>query len=213
MSSTVATIGASVVEHVDGDKHQHSPPTDHSCPTLAAQAPSLLEAPPSLLLSAVQLISSQKPILLQGPPKSGRSSLVLDWAYATAARTPCQCHLQPCRCVAVSIILGCQSDSFPLSCREISNKASPSVLLPSSNNNNTWNPAILRRIQVHHVVSVRDVLEYLLTVQGKPAAEQTYGGIIVDDLDILCENNGMLMSQIGEKHIICLYLRRILENH
>jgi hypothetical protein len=48
---------------------------------------------------------------------------------------------------------------------------------------------ILRRIQVRHVTSVRDVWEYLLTVQGKPVGEQPWGGILMDSLDVLTGGN------------------------
>ena len=206
MTTSAATIGASVVEHVDGDEQRSPAVASHRSPL--AVSPSRLQTPPSLLVSALHhRLSSQKPILLQGPPRSGRSSLLMDLACATAAATPCRCHLQPCRCFAVAIILGSNNmNSFPLSCQKVTNnnnnKLSGMVFPSSSNNNNTnttWNPAILRRIQVHHIAHVRDVMEYLLTIQGKTAAEQPWGGIFLDDLDVLCGlNEGMLMSQVGK---------------
>jgi hypothetical protein len=48
-----------------------------------------------------------------------------------------------------------------------------------------WDPESLGRIEVRHVSSLRQVLHYLLSVQGKPLNEQPLGAIIVDDLDDL----------------------------
>jgi hypothetical protein len=66
-----------------------------------------------------------------------------------------------------------------------------------------WKMDILRRIQVRHVTSVRDVWEYLLTVQGKPVGEQPWGGILMDSLDVLTaattgssDDHGSRMSQL-----------------
>jgi hypothetical protein len=52
-----------------------------------------------------------------------------------------------------------------------------------------WKMDILRRIQVRHVTSVREVWQYLLTVQGKPVGEQPWGGILIDSLDVLTGGN------------------------
>jgi hypothetical protein len=150
-------------------------------------------------------------MLLQGPPKSGRSSVAMDLAYAIAAATPCRQHCEAsCRCVAVTIFLPCNNDNgaaqqdpqFPLHCQELT---TTHVQQDMNGNNSTalhqqqgqhsfqaqmqqleqskaavssqhattaWKMDILRRIQVRHgVASVREVWEYLLTVQGKPCGE------------------------------------------
>jgi hypothetical protein len=52
-----------------------------------------------------------------------------------------------------------------------------------------WDPESLGRIEVRHVSSLRQVLRYLLSVQGKPLHEQPLGAIIVDDLDDLASKH------------------------
>lgn len=101
---------------------------------------------PSLLQSAAAASFKQsanandnsppRRMLLQGPPKSGRSSVAMDLAYATATATPCRQHCEmsssSCRCVAVTLFLPCNNDNgaaqqdpqFPLHCQEL---ATPNV--------------------------------------------------------------------------------------
>jgi hypothetical protein len=52
-----------------------------------------------------------------------------------------------------------------------------------------WDPELLGRIEVRHVSSLRQVLHYLLSVQGKPVHEQPLGAIILDDLDVLASKH------------------------
>jgi lipase chaperone LimK len=56
----------------------------------------------------------------------------------------------------------------------------------------SWNNPALRRVQVYRMASVRDVVEYLLSVQGKPPNQQPLGGIVVDDVD--CFARGIVNS-------------------
>jgi hypothetical protein len=120
-------------------------------------------------------------------------------------------------------------DFFPLYCQEIvSNNSNNNTIEPfsfqvqvqqleqskhSHSNKSGWSPAVLGRIQVRHVSTAREILLYLLTLQGKPVAEQPWGGIVVDSLDLLCSGSaggttaspaplaavdpGMLLSQVG----------------
>jgi hypothetical protein len=56
-----------------------------------------------------------------------------------------------------------------------------------------WNMPALWRVQVYRMTSVRDVMEYLLSVQGKPRSQQPLGGIVVEDVDCFARgivNNG-----------------------
>jgi hypothetical protein len=240
----MATIGTFVME--SGDQ---STPDSRRMRTAAsgmATTPSTnagsKQYPPSLLQSAASAASklstananenanSPSPprrMLLQGPPKSGRSSVAMDSAYAIAAATPCRQHCEAsspsCRCVAVTLFLPCNNDNapaaqqdpqFPLYCQELAAQQQDANATTSTSTNTdlqqqgqhsfqvqmqqleqskaavssqhattTWKMDILRRIQVRHVASVREVWEYLLTVQGKPVGEQPWGGIVMDGLD------------------------------
>jgi hypothetical protein len=161
----------------------------------------------------------------------------MDLAYAIAAATPCRQHceasLSSCRCIAVTLFLAADNnaqDTFPLYCQELTKNqhAAQETALQSfqvqiqqleqskaATRHATWKMGILRRIQVRHVVSVREVWEYLLTVQGKPVWEQPWGGILIDSLDILtattggpgADDHGMRMSQLCTyKTLLMLYL-------
>jgi hypothetical protein len=264
--ATMATIGTFVVESGD----QSTPDSRrmraaaNGMDTAPASKGSSKQYPPSLLQSAAAAAFRQstnengnanspppRRMLLQGPPKSGRSSVTLDLAYAIAAATPCRQHCEAssssCRCVAVTLFLPCNNDNgaapqdpqFPLHCQELT---TTHVLQDTNGTNNyekqhhqgqhsfqvqmqqleqskaavssqhattAWKMDILRRIQVRHVASVREVWEYLLTVQGKPVGEQPWGGILMDSLDVLTGSNsatdsaddhGTRMSQL------CTYL-------
>jgi hypothetical protein len=54
----------------------------------------------------------------------------------------------------------------------------------------SWNKPALRRVQVYRMASVQDVMEYLLSVQGKPPNQQPRGGIVVEDVDCFARGIG-----------------------
>jgi hypothetical protein len=241
----MATIGTFVVESGD----QSTPDSRrmrtavNGMDTTPASNGGTSPYPPSLLQSAASASkqstnenentnSPPRRILLQGPPKSGRSSVAMDLAYAIAAATPCRQHCEAsCRCVAVSLFLPCNNDNgaaqqdpqFPLHCQELTtthvqqdangNISNPlqqhgqhsfqvqmqqleqsKAAVSSQHGTTAWKMDILRRIQVRHVTSVREVWEYLLTVQGKPVGEQPWGGILMDNLDVLTGGNSAIGS-------------------
>jgi hypothetical protein len=240
--ATMATIGTFVVESGD----QSTPDSrrmrtaSNDMETTPASNGSSQQYPPSLLQSAAaasrqstnENTNSPPPrrMLLQGPPKSGRSSVTMDLAYAIAAATPCRQHCEAssssCRCVAVTLFLPCNNDNgaaqqdpqFPLHCQELTTTHAQQdtngtnsnykqqqgqhsfqvqmqqleqskAAVSSQHATTAWKMDILRRIQVRHVTSVREVWEYLLTVQGKPVGEQPWGGILIDSLDVLTGSN------------------------
>ena len=236
----MATIGTFVVESGDQSTpdSRRKRTTANGIDTTPATNANIKHYPPSLLQSAAAA-SKQSPnenanenspprrMLLQGLPKSGRSSVAMDLAYAIAAATLCRQHCEAsCRCVAVTLFLPChnnngaaqQDPQFPLHCQELT---TTQVQRDTNGNNSTalqqqrqdsfqvqmqqleqskaavssqhattaWKMDILRRIQVRHVTSVREVWEYLLTVQGRPVGEQPWGGILIDSLDVLTGGN------------------------
>ena len=166
---------------------------------------SMTTAGPSLLLTALAIHSERDAmktipqILLQGPAESGRSSLAMDLAVEMAAKAPCRCNSRQCICKPVVFLRPSSKADlfFPMRCcrSEVDDSGAGfhqrmQQLLKTpkaSDNGATWNPNTLRRIQVHHLTSFRDCLQYLLCLQGKPSHEQPYSAIIIDDVDCLSE--------------------------
>lgn len=200
----------------------------------AALHPSAAAAGPpaqSLLLQAAAAAATtddSRTLFVTGPPKSGRSSLAMDAAYSIASSSSsqalCRQHCEgPCRCVAATLIVPAVSQDalFPLYCQQsvstnTNNKeqGEPSFQVQmqqlQQSKQTHYQPHVLQRIQVRHVASVHCLLTYLLTVQGLPAEEQPWGGIVVDSLDRLVEssfqqhgssadvaNQTMMLSQVG----------------
>ena len=160
--------------------------------------------PPAFLLPNFlhhQSLSSQR-LLLSGPSKSGRSSLLLNLACHLAAMTPCHSAFcgrqhQQCSCSAVIFFQfhadgNDDSSQFPLECHQVisqeengtkrSSFESTSQTWAGSSPNASFTAAamrpLLKRIQVVHVHSARDVYAHLLTLDSVGV-----GGIFVDDLD------------------------------
>ena len=223
MSPPAATLGTSILQFIDvgdnSDEKQKQQPQeqneqeqqdqeqqDHIISATARC--NLLLIPPCLLLGDEQDDKNATSILLQGPPKSGRTSIAMDLAYSIAASAPCQCPAPNyCACVAVTMFVRAQSnkdpsDDFPLICRQILPNEEPKDfemrwkhITQEPSRTKGWEPQILKRVQVYHVSSLREVLKYLLSVQSKPLREQPSGSIIIDDLDILASSKE-LSSQL-----------------
>lgn len=183
----------------------------------ASHATAPLHCPPCLLLSSQKEGERRiKRILLQGPGQSGRTSMAMDLAYACAARSTtsgaksCHCLLQPCCCTSVVFyrlasnaptVQPLNSDSsrddFPLSCRYTGDSKAllgTTLMRHGNENDDCWDPAILRHIRIQYVHSTRELLEDLLGMLGKPAREHPAGAIIVDDLDLLITQGGSRQS-------------------
>jgi hypothetical protein len=105
-----------------------------------------------------------------------------------------------CKCIAVALFLvrdaGISQDDplpFPQPCMERRREQETLSSLYSKESYHgshaftkgepIWNPDILARIKVHYVTRLRDLMEYLWSLQSKPLYEQPWGGIIIDDLD------------------------------
>lgn len=156
----------------------------------------------------------EKPqILLQGPAKSGRSSLAMDFAAEMAANAVCQCNSRQCLCKPVAFLRpeSKASSFFPMRCYrsgvdesgvDFRHRMQELLKTSTSRDNNTtiWNPNTLKRIQVHHLASFRDCLQYLLCLQGKPKHEQPYSAIIIDDIDWL-SNESVAGSDGGSMQV------------
>jgi len=160
--------------------------------------------PPAFLLSNLlhRLSISSQRILLSGPSKSGRSSLLLNLACHLAAMTPCHSAFcgrqhQPCTCSAVIFFQfhangNDDSSDFPLECHQaMSQEENGTKPSPLESTSQPWSRTsattsfttaamrpLLKRIQVVHVHSARDVYTHLLMLDSVGV-----GGILVDDLD------------------------------
>lgn len=101
---------------------------------------------------------------------------------SSSARFPLQCH----KVYEESIPAGLESPRWRSQLQHLDAVSpAPRAVSPPPD----WDPESLGRIEVRHVSSLRQVLHYLLSVQGKPLHEQPLGAIIVDDLDVLASKH------------------------
>ena len=167
--------------------------------------PSIL---PCFLLSQPHS-KNRKRILLQGPPQSGRTSLTMDLAYACAAaaavdtsgskKSFCHCAPSP-SCVCTPVMWyrlratpdsanhsNSKQDDFPMRCRYVGEAAALGITTPQKDRceEEDWDPAVLRRIRIQYVSSIRALVYELLGLLGKPKREHPIKAILVDDLDLL----------------------------
>jgi hypothetical protein len=151
-------------------------------------------------------------IMLTGPAKSGKSSLAMNFAYSKAiSAAPCLClDARLCRCNAVTMyrpVLDLTKmtttslgngpeasttnnldsvENFPLICRYIDAPEELSKqLYEDAQESIEWDPHLLKQIRVHRISNVRELLQDLLSMLGKPLQEQprSGGAIIIEDLD------------------------------
>jgi hypothetical protein len=146
-------------------------------------------------------------IWLDGPAKSGKTSLAMNFAYAIAATAPsfCTClSIQKCRCVTCVIYRPYypnggikknndgndheNDDLFPLFCERSTMTTKTTMMMnddddDNNNNGHYWDPNILQRIRIHRVRNKREILDDLLSILGRPLCEQPHGAIVIDGLD------------------------------
>lgn len=159
---------------------------------------------PSLLRSATR--SASRVLLLQHPSSlkcDSDHSLALDFAISLASTEPCRCchNSDFCeQCVAVTLLVplrqgrdGSDVDNFPLLCHR---REQPPERISVDHSSSSSTPyevrqqRALRRVQVHHVASLRDVWEYLLQIPGRPVRDHPVGGIVVAGLDQIMAASG-----------------------
>ena len=160
---------------------------------LGSQCSQATNFTPSLLRTVSEHLESRH-FFLQGPPNSGRSSLLMDLAYAFAASTPCRCVEDgggSCSCTAVTLFRPVppnnEDDRFPMRCFPSETNASETRQQRSSNRDvdSSFSRSLLRRIQIRWIASFRDLLEQLLGIQGSPVPD-TPTALLLDDLEHLC---------------------------
>ena len=193
---------------------------------------------------------------LQGPPKSGKSSLAMNFAYsiAAAASTDTLSYAATAStltetnssslvanisrekkfkqhrvwCVlympkntdndggALNINNHESENLFPLVCERRESPSRNSTMVGKAcigcnnyqninhgndNGNHTyWDPTVLRRIRIHRVQSVREILEDMTSMLGKPIEERPIGGaIVIDGIDQIVLNDVKLKHSTKTK--------------
>jgi hypothetical protein len=133
-------------------------------------------------------------LVLSGPPHCGKSSLLFQLAYHTAAQDATAlviyfrvrdmeenkhgCWLPLESCCLLELEETKPGDSFPNAFATSTQPRNPSSTLAYSN------PSVLSRILVHHVVTIRDVYHRLLCM-ASPQGDTKPTMIVLDDLDRL----------------------------
>jgi hypothetical protein len=191
-------IGASML-HLLGDA---APGTETTTPV-----PTTRPHPPLHTVShTLCLLRSyhSRSIMLQGPPKSGKTSVAMDLAYSSASSAGCLggCG-SSCSCVAAILYRTADSehDDFPLQClvKEEETTKEFSTRYHQLDMPTDWEPQVLKRIRIRYVQSVRDVLADLLAT---PLMQQPLGAIVIDDIDRMASKESNPTSAMMQ---LCTY--------
>lgn len=203
-----APIGASVIDYMERKENANKEPSaaalandEHDDETLSCQ-------------SIIPYSEKSCNILLRGPRSSAsfeQGSLVMNMAHSIACRyqqeesihhsseeetSPCVAILKPAL-FHNNNNNNKEEEIFPLSCQLVESSPPPldfysrlRALQQEPNvtrkKSSCWNMPALRRIQVHRVMSMAHVLEFLLSI---PTSNTCTRGIFVQDLDILVRGN------------------------
>ena len=185
-----AVIGGSILDYIEGGE---------SAPKFLGldESEGPIESVDSLLESLLSSSTGEpNRLILKGPPKSGKTSLAMNFAYSMALRGKCHgdCKLtgSSCSCVAVTFLTCANEESpFPLWCEQKFDVLDvKSKLRALDNMDATWKGNALRRIRVIHLSKLHQLLEYLLSIQSQRQCDRPRQCIIVDDLDRLCIPSG-----------------------
>ena len=134
-------------------------------------------------------------ILLKGPVNSGKTSLLIDSAYEETSK-PCSCSGGGLSCDSIRAVVFCplsKQVDFPLPCYR-----------SSFGKHKQWDATRLKRIQVRHVTSLPQILQYMTKLQSDTNPPSL---IAVDDLDLLCQQSSsdnmcLLLPQMGKLRIV-----------
>ncbi len=130
--------------------------------------------PPGSLLSTLTDHLSCRHLIIQGPSKSGRSSLLMDLACDLAARAPCRCvGDRPCSCLAVVLFLPLTQEEFPLHCQQ-----------QPGDKTRSFHKQTLKRIQIRRIANPRDLQQQLWKIQGAGWHEQPCA-LLLDGLECI----------------------------
>lgn len=147
-------------------------------PQAETQPEHTILSPPDSLLSTLTNLLSCRHLFIEGPSKSGRSSLLMNLSCDLAARVPCRCiGDRPCSCLAVILFLPLSQEEFPLPCQ----RRHLEDLVRS------FPRKLLNRIQIRRIANYRDLLQQLWIIQGAGWHEQPYA-LLLDGLDRITSN-------------------------
>lgn len=170
-AAAVVPIGTSMVDYIE---RPHVVGTSANATT-----------PNNSLLLPSSTTTTPSNMLVKGLPKSGKTSLVMDLVHSVATHAPCRgACTAPCTCVAAVLLRTATKSSFPLCCQQVQPESDFQAQLKALDAPKaTWNKAALRRIQVHHLESMTDLLHYLLGLQGRDERDRPSGCIVLDDIE------------------------------
>jgi hypothetical protein len=229
-----APIGASVIDYMERNAvhHQEHSAVDDDCDALFSE-------------SIIPYSDKACNILLRGPSvASERGSLVMNMAHSIASRHREQEErIRSHEASSVAILKPLLSthnnnnndnindeELFPLSCQLV--ESSPPLDFygrlralqqetTTKNTSSCWNMQALRRIQVHRVTSIAQVLEFLLSIHTNDKCSCT-GGILIQDLDVLIRGSNqnhhhcdlttaqlMTMTQICKCSIVSFFIPHV----
>lgn len=168
--AAVAPIGTSMVDYIE---RPNVVDTNATTPTH------------SVLLASSTTTTTPINMLVRGPPKSGKTSLVMNLVCSVATYAPCRgVCTAPCTCVAAVLLRTATKSPFPLHCHQVQPESDFQAQLKALDAPKaTWNKVALRRIQVHHLESMTDLLHYLLGLQGRDEQDRPTGCIVLDDIE------------------------------
>jgi hypothetical protein len=197
-----------MVALIDGGDHTTTAAESSNNYPLNPQSPG-----PSPCLLLPDGITVGKRIHLVGAPKTGKTSLVMDMAHSIAQSCPCRClpH-EICHCLAVTMFVMDRTTSsttteveqFPIPCQSVSFSETDHgteqgrVPAPAALSEPRFQIAALGRIEIRRIQSVKELFQYLLTIQGKPVHDQPYGAMIIDDMDRLTAGQPTTMMQTSK---------------
>jgi hypothetical protein len=191
-SRDMTAIGSSVVQLLDGCCGD-----DFSTPLSAAAAAlytrqhdaTVAETTEDSTSILQQTLNNNRPrVLVCGPSNCGRSSLLFQLAYTLQASNPAFYVLYICGTTN-------NSDKFALECTRIKDVERTTTPISAGHQQqeqqdslSSYASTVLAKMQVHHVVSARDVYRILLPYTSDTAADlhgnkKQLAAIILDDVD------------------------------
>ncbi|CAB9508395.1 expressed unknown protein [Seminavis robusta] len=151
--------------------------------------------------------------------------MAMDLAVEKASNADCHCKQQQsnngtatnnrlCQCRPVALLrVDSRVNTFPLRCHQQHHKQSSSdpsnadngtTCMNGSHNTTAWTKPNLRKIQVHHALTLKSCLGFLLSLQGKPHNQQPYAALVIDDIDCLASSSGAKENIFSISHTVAI---------
>ncbi|CAB9529196.1 expressed unknown protein [Seminavis robusta] len=158
--------------------------------------------------------------------------MAMELAVEMASNADCHCQQQEsnngtstnnrlCQCRPVALLrVDSRVNTFPLRCHQQHHKQSSSDLTNAGNgtacmhgsrNTTAWTKQSLRKIQVHHALTLKSCLGFLLSLQGKPHNQQPYAALVIDDIDCLASSSGEKENNSSISHTVSQVLAILMD--